>query len=1153
MEGMKLGRLGPLMAVGGILLGALPAYAQTAVWTGAGPDTNFTTGANWAGGAPPPNNGTDTLELSISSYSYVGINTGANILGLQFLGTSGFTQYDLFQVGSGSLTIGSGGISTPGGINSYLYLGAPVILSANQTWNGSTGYLDVSGNISQSGGAKTLTVIGAVYLFGDNTFSGGLDVTSGPFYAGSDTSAGTGTLTLADGTTLESYYNTVTLSNPVSLGNNVTLGSIQSLDSLAPLTLSGTVTVANASTTMLLNSGASVYLAGTLAGPPSTSLMIQGNNSGEPIDGGSQIVLQGTLSNVASINVSAAQLILAPSGNPATSFSSLSASGLQVSNSGYLGLDGTFVTPGAVVAFLSTYGPTLGPNIGGTLGFDTVANPSTPNIFSDPINLSNFYSEGFLGLGSATAAILTGPINPSSAGYQFGGGGGTLTVQSNLPDFDGTELIMSAAPSPVTVLLQGSNTYQGGTRSLGGVLIFDSPTPTSGEISLYGGYVGYTELASNIANAQQFVSLVNTFAGNGVIGFDSTNPASPRTISDPIDLSGFDSDNVPFIGTATVVTLSGPITPANNQYQFTGVKGGQLTVTSNLTDGPGSSLTIGLENPIESNGSVSTVTLTGDNTFSLGTTFNSGVLFINNDNALGTGPISVPDSATTTIIPYLAPFGGNVTLANPIAVGSINGGPGITLGNGATSDMLTLSGTISDFPEQSGQLAIDGSVTLSGTNTYSGGTTLDGNGSAILLVTNSSSVGTGPIMVQSGAVIAPFNVDVVLANDITLNSSLTLGEAGNENLLTLNGVISGSWNVVIQSNVTLNGANTYSDGTLIEDANVIAGNASALGTGSVQLADAMLTFTAAVPNPTILDLTGDSESTIVLPPSATLTLDTDSVVPQPSYYNGAIQGDASTQLVKIDTGTEYLGGTSTYGGGTTVSAGGLIAGTSGSLGTGTVAVAAGAMLGVDSGATLTNTLNLSAGAVLTGRGTFSPPGGVTFAGGTTVSPGNAISGQYVSTLSFGTPVTFGTGGIYGFNVATASGTAGVDYSTLSVTGALTLSATVGSPFTIMLSSIDPGTGSPGLANFNSTQPYAWTLVTATSIAGVFNSSDFTVNTTSFQNALGGGMFLVGESGNTLILDFTPVPEPSTWMLLAAGLATAVAGLRLRRRRQIRSG
>ena len=85
---------------------------------------------------------------------------------------------------------------------------------------------------------------------------------------------------------------------------------------------------------------------------------------------------------------------------------------------------------------------------------------------------------------------------------------------------------------------------------------------------------------------------------------------------------------------------------------------------SNLTDGPGSSLTIGLVNPIESNLSESTVTLEGDNTFSLGTTFNSGALYINNNNALGTGPIAVPDIASTNIVPSLAPFGGNVTLAN---------------------------------------------------------------------------------------------------------------------------------------------------------------------------------------------------------------------------------------------------------------------------------------------------------------------------------------------------------------------------------------------------------------------------------------------------------------------------------------------------------
>jgi autotransporter-associated beta strand protein len=1131
------------VAAFGICQLASPAAAQTAVWTGGGPDTNYTTGANWSAGMPPPNNGVDTLDLSVSSYSNVGINTAANVAGIVFLGSEGYSQYNLFQVGSGSLTIGSGGISTPGSLNTYLFDGAPVILSANQTWSESVGFLDVSGDISQSGGARTLTLVGSTYFFGNNTFSGGLDVSSGFFFAGSDGAGGTGTITLADGSAMESWYNPVTLANAVTLGNGVTLGSNQS-DTLAPLNLSGTVTMTNAATNLLLNAGADVYLSGTLAGPPSTALTILGTTSMEPLDGGSQMVIQGTLSNVASINVSSAQLILAPAGNPATSFSSLSASGLQVSNMAYLGLDGTFVNPGAVAAFITTYGPSLGPNMNGTLGFDTVGNPGTPNVFSDPINLNQFYSEGFLGLGSATTAILTGAITPAGSGYQFGGGGGTLTVQSNLPDFDGTTttLTMNAAPAPVTVILQGSNTYQGGTRSSGGVLIFDSPTPMYGEISLDGGYVGYTELASNIANAQQFVSLVNTFAGNGVIGFDSTNPASPRTISDPIDLSGFDGDNVPFIGTATVVTLSGPITPANNQYQFTGVKGGQLTVTSNLTDGPGSSLTIGLLNPIESNQSSSSVTLTGNNSFSLGTTFNSGSLFINNNNALGTGPITVPDTATTTIIPYLAPLGANVTLTNPISVGSIQGGPGLVLGNVQTTDMLTLNGVISDFSGP-GEISIDGQVTLGGTSTYSGGTVFN-NGSPFLYVTNPSALGTGPVTVSVNAVIAPYNVDVALANDINLNSTLTLGSGENSNTLTLNGIISGSWNLVIDSNVDLNGANAYSDGTSINDSDVTVGNDSGLGTGALQLTDSTVTFTAGATAPTILDLAGDSDSTIVLAPASTLTLDTDLIVSQPSYYYGAIQGDASTQVVKIDLGTEYLGGTSTYGGGTDVSAGGLIAGASGSLGTGPITVAGGAQLGVDSGATLTNAITLSPGATLSGRGTFSPPGGVTIAGGSTVLPGNQYAGEYVSSLSFGTPVTFGTGGIYGFSVATASGVAGVDYSTVNVTGALTITSTPVSPFVISVISIDPSSGNPGMANFNSSLPYTWTLVTASSIAG-FSSSDFSINTSSFQNVFGGGVFSLGEVGNTLTLNFTPVPEPSTWMLMVAGLA--VAGARIRRR------
>jgi hypothetical protein len=204
------------------------------------------------------------------------------------------------------------------------------------------------------------------------------------------------------------------------------------------------------------------------------------------------------------------------------------------------------------------------------------------------------------------------------------------------------------------------------------------------------------------------------------------------------------------------------------------------------------------------------------------------------------------------------------------------------------------------------------------------------------------------------------------------------------------------------------------------------------------------------------------------------------------------------------------------------------------------------------GGTLTApSLTNNPGATLAGYGTFSPTGGVAVANGAQLSPGSSVAGQRIATLSFGTPLNFGTGGIFVFDLKNApSAVAGTDYDTVNVSGALSVSATPGSPFAIDLRSINPVSGNLGLANFNSLQAYSWTLVSAGSISG-FNTANFSIDTSAFQNSLNGGSFLVGESGNLLTLNFTPVPEPSTWVLMLGGAGSIAASIRRRFRRVTR--
>lgn len=154
-------------------------------------------------------------------------------------------------------------------------------------------------------------------------------------------------------------------------------------------------------------------------------------------------------------------------------------------------------------------------------------------------------------------------------------------------------------------------------------------------------------------------------------------------------------------------------------------------------------------------------------------------------------------------------------------------------------------------------------------------------------------------------------------------------------------------------------------------------------------------------------------------------------------------------------------------------------------------------------------------------------------------------------LSFGggTSITFGSDGIYWFSVSDANGAPGAGYSTVDLMGGtLSIASSADHPFNIDVLSFDPGTNQPGLVpTFNASSTYSWTLVSAGSITGTFDPSFFNIDTSAFWNSTDPGHFFVSESGGDLMLNFTPVPEPSTWALMATGLCAAGAAI-IRRRR-----
>lgn len=349
-----------------------------------------------------------------------------------------------------------------------------------------------------------------------------------------------------------------------------------------------------------------------------------------------------------------------------------------------------------------------------------------------------------------------------------------------------------------------------------------------GDMAWFGENLGIEDLqvtlGSNInAAAITFTSDRYTIVGNGygiTLGANSYLQTSvPATIAAPISgSSGLTKRGL------EPLTLAGASTYTGQTHVFggtlniaTGNAGGNLGSTSdvfleipailNVSNPTDTAISV----PVAGFGRITksgagTLTLSGNNSYTGGTTVSSGTLKVNANSGLGasTGTLALGASTSKGTLSY---NGATTSMDRAVTVNA--GGGEILTTNAATS--LTLGGAIGG----AGRLTIGGAgkTTISSAMTQSGG--LAKNDGGILTITGTNSY-TGSTLINAGTV--RVNGSLASGSAVTLASGATLGGAGTVNgAVTVHGILSpGAADGTIGTLTT--GATTWSsDGSYVAD------------------------------------------------------------------------------------------------------------------------------------------------------------------------------------------------------------------------------------------------------------------------------------------------------------------------------------------------
>ncbi len=937
------------------------------------------------------------------------------------------------------------------------------------------------GSVSVEGGLLSLTA--------GNSYAGGSLVSQGTLMGGASTSFGSGSIVLGDGNTGTSSIALVANSSGnTTIANAITVANLGT----GPVSIGGTNTgntSYNAWTgTLTLNRNVQLFGDTTPGSNGRTSFLGQITGSGGITVTQGRVTLQSTTNNFTGPVVvnSGATLQL----DVANGINELIPNSSAVTVNGSL----NFASGGGTETIGSLAGSgTVSSVVGGN--YSLVIGGSDSTTFSGAINNGT----GTIGLTQSGSGTLTLTGNNTYTGNTTITNGGTQVL--NFASFgSGARNYFISSNSVVVLNATSTITAASGSSAIAG----------SGTLLVTNGLLSTTN-SSILTIAMGSGGLINVAAGatvrnGGWKNINWTNNQASMMLDGAVDIWDGQDIFIDALNGSGAVTNSDPY---RGNINFTlGVANGSGTFAGQLTAPNLSVIKSGTGTQI----------LAGTNTYTNSTTISGGTLVIS--GLLGNGS-------------YAASITNNASLA---------------FSNSASQ---TLSGVISG----SGTLtkAGPGTLTLSQANSYSGGTTITGGtvqisagGSA---GGSTAGLGTGTVSIASGAQLTYYLSTTgshTISNAFSLSGGTLYSEDGNntfsgrvtlasgastissryQDTITLAGGLAGSGNVLLTQAGGLGDGPTY----VLSGTGANTGTVRVSGSSNGRITKLQVANVNALQSATLDLATGDVGTVEFTVPgtntyalgglqgSRNLSIGANSLSVgsngQSTTYSGVLTGSGS--LTKVGGGRLALAGANTFSGATNVNAGELAVNGS-----------------------IAGSLSVASLASLSGTGTVG--GNATIAG--THSPGNSPGAQ-----TFNGNLTYEAGAVVNWElIANTTGAPGTNYDQIIVpTGNLTFSGST----TLALSFNSGGSGVVWADPFwNVNRSWmVYDLSGGTTIGGLSNLSLGGSLLDSLNQPLsptGRGYFTTSLAGQDVVLNFTAVPEPSTWAMALAGLACG--GWMMRRR------